>query len=466
MKRTFFRETTISISVMVLIGLIILLIFIEHGLDNDLLEFASFRQQENAASTLLSADALKTLGFWRWGLIDENSSSSNIYTSYPSIGYGLKAILITVGADSIIYSVALGVATILIISICLHLSITFGSIDSSNERHLGKQKLLELGIAPSALLMTNPSLLGMIPEPDWQESFLLLSSIALAMHSIKKYKSATTALIFAFTIYFPAALAALLCKTILALSKTKARQTRRISANFYRRLKYKRRKSKPASSFHAVNIFYCAFLGLIIYFGWRRAAEYLCSVHLLEISGSSLLTRVGIGHPDTSYGGALSLFRIFTPLPNRLLSLQISGLNIERAYSYANQFTLAVSHALIACSSLLAALYAATKPHTLLKSYKGINGLIGTLRFFAICTIPLIFILPQTMSVHFRLTDRLISPLTAIGTCLIARIISDKITTSRLQGQLIYSLATILMCIDQIRYFLTFYFPAESLINR
>ena len=453
-------QLVIAILILSTIGMVLLRIFIDYDLTNRLPEFKSFRQQNLAASSVITPEIWKSLGFWRWGLTESDSPNHAIYTSYPLFSYAAKAALLAAGANNTIASVLLGLATLFCISILLYIAIT-PSIKEAGESGAGK--LLGLGVAPSAILMTNPSLLGIIPEPDWQESFLLFSCLALAIHSIKKYKTSLATLVFAFAIYFPAALSALTCKCIeiFANASLRKKQTPVPDNSHYR----KNIEGCPneAKTGRGLPVAWCALLGACLYYAWRRAAEYSCSLHLLQISGSSLLTRIGLDPNDTNYGGALSLLRIFTPIPNRLTVSPDFSLSIGNFYSYLNQSTLLISHGLISIASILTVLCVLTKASSKVNEYQDFSRVRTVLVFFCICTVPLLFILPQTMSVHFRLTDRLISPLTAIGASLFINITSRRISGSHRQRQLIFSLITTLVCIDQVRYFFAFYFPHSTM---
>jgi len=441
----------VGIALITGVCLLITFIFLKYQLGNQLDYFLAFKQQNLAATTIWESNPLKTIGFWRWG----TEPSESIYTSYPATAYLLKSILAKTLREVDISTIAilLGLSSIYLMSMLMYFAI--------NERPSSSGGL---GVAPAILFATNPSLLAIIPEPDWPESFLVTSLIGLVLWKYNKKITGMIAIIASFTIYFPSALSVLAWR----FSKGALRLFSDIHSPLKRALIRDKPPSGATSEFSlltdAIPIALFAGIGACTYFLWRKLAEAACMLQGLKVTGSQLLTRIGIDPQDAHYGGIFNVLRFLLPIPNRLASPAdlVQLWQPENFYSKLNIASLAVSHLIIALIGISAAFdYLLQKSNNklLMRPEKHLSQFLF---FYGTSAIPLLFLMPQMMSVHFRLTDRLLAPFISVGICIALKDGSNKLAYKRSTAQAFYRFAISLITIEQIRFFFSFYFPVSA----
>jgi len=419
----------------------------------------AYVQQRHAATSLGQYTGANTFGFWKWG-----NKDNAIYTSYPYVAY-LPAAFLTRVFGSQYYeqiSYILGFATVFLIGIAFLVA----TVPIDYDRTVYRRCLLErLGAGPAIVLVTSPSILGLISEPAWVEAYLLLTIGAIAISKLSQKRFPSDILMTTgFLIYFPAALS-VACWSVIQKATALSRfyllreklKNPTLRSNIDKTKKSEVRKKGDIFSRYK-NL-------ALIGFGAYSALRLLAFASLRndwQMSGSSLLMRIGLAPKDTTYGGLLGFLRIAFPLPYRNEFNTTTGLattDLSDLYAKVNTLSLILEHAVLTVVGLTFFLLALHRYSKKLESdrLEGKGFELRFLAFLAVTTIPICLLLPEMIVVHFRDSARFFAPLTAIGVAIAARQICERTMTMQRHHNTAYILALCIVCIDQLRYYFTFY---------
>lgn len=345
-------------------------------------------------------------GFWYWRL--ENDSSSGIYASYPSLAYLPLALLVKLTSNPrLSFAVLSGFSC---------------SLASLSAYVIGRRHVLQRsgnafasvagGLCLSFLIITHPSLLNFLVDPNWEESFVFMSLAGFALSLVAPFV-ATIAFLVAALCCPSAGLAACLFSVVSTYTafrefKSSGFATGGIFRNVLAFLEF-----LPPLSRSLIG----SIMGIFLYLLSRILLLFSGDMYP-GTSGSSLLFRMGLDLQSTNFhGGILSVFRVFLPVSGIPVGISSLDWNSIVAILLLAEFS-ALSVISILCISRVAYAYINGKDCSMAH--------VACLYFFFVGAF-MIVVFPNWSSVHFRLLARLFAPGMSIAIWLLLHRVSSGI---------------------------------------
>lgn len=189
MRNNFNRANLIGLApyaIVIMICIFTVLSIPEHVLDSARLDNASFTRQMRAAYTLLEGKigAQRLLWHWNTSASREEFTSGPIHLSYPSISYFANALMAKVLVDAKRYME--GVKILGCLLLCVYGSVFYQQLSTfyqeiTRPQHQSQLISTTLGLAGSSFLVTNPSFLSFIIEPDFEDGLIFTMFIGILL---------------------------------------------------------------------------------------------------------------------------------------------------------------------------------------------------------------------------------------------------------------------------------------------
>lgn len=354
----------------------------------------TYLRQIEAASSLPLKIFPGVAGFWHWRL--PGDFSSGLYISYPSFAYLPLSLLIQIGLEG---KVAFAITSVIFYS---SISLAAFLLGYNYINKLGSVQLFSIlgGLLLSVMVITQPTILNILTDPNWEDSFVLFSLVGFSIAYANSILAMLSFACAAFTCPSAGLAACLFCAISFSLS------FHGVSRSSCRRLSL---FPLIKSAYSLLDPLLKPLLGSIAGILCYLALRIILASTLGEgasVSGSSLTFRMGLDEESTNYyGGLVSMFRILFPisgLPKGLFDFD------RRSVS---NLLLLFEFALLSLGSLS---YVIRRILCLAKGVKP-NSMQIVLLYFAFITICMVCIFPNWSAVHFRLLARLYAPCMSIS---------------------------------------------------
>ena len=409
----------------------------------------SFVRQMNASFSLAEINPFKFFGFWHWHFLPgEEFTQGPIHLTYPNIGYLPNTFVAYITQDRNLYSLIT-----LLLGFILLLLYTLIVFDLSRRSSLQRKQnertnLLLFGGLTSIILFTNPSFLGIIVQPDFEDCFIFISFVALWLHLSRVSFFASKALFLLAGFSYATGSSVIIFGSLiingLQLVSSRLSPEKNLTENIYSVFRI------PHSNISTLPILF----GVIIYFLTRYIAFTLLSADGYEFTGANYIFRLGLKPDDTFYGGLFSTLKYLVPISSidqikELLSEE--KLSLPVFWSVLNAFLLILEIGLISVLGTFKSIKQLS-----IKSNTFPNELRTVVSYFSVLSIFYIILFPQWSAVHFRHLARLFAPAIAISIGVILFQINQRMTIRR-SSTLSWEVIALswLIIVDQIRFFLT-----------
>jgi len=422
------------------------------SLEHARLENASFVRQMRAAYSLLEGEKILQRLFWHWNTSSnqEEFINSPIHLSYPSVSYFVNALIAKASKDIRGYMDATKLIGFALL--CGYGSVFYQELfnfysKATNPQPKNQAVPLLLGLAGASLLVTNPSFLSLIVEPDFEDGLIFAIFISSFFLGTACPRIAAIFLGLGSAIY-PLAAGAVLAPWILreltCIVRAKATQTIKYTLN-YRLVLADKLDARPV------------LIGFLTYILARATFVFLvvhCSSTTVLLSGSSPYPRMGLDALDSYYGGILGIARFLVPIagiPKHIIPAPALGdVDMEVIWPIVNLLQLALTTFLLSIAGLLVLI----KGYVFggFKKYNLPTPCIAS--YFSILTFSVALILPQWSAVHFRLLARFYAPALSFAlTFLLYKVYCKMHSRHYKAGIAIITALTWLLALEQYAFF-------------
>ena len=304
-------------------------------------------------------------------------------------------------------------------------------------------------------MMVNTGFLTIFINPDWQETFLLLSMLGIYF-SNSKNKLYISKIFFFLAGYanFMYGTSVLIGLIFINFRKTfRIHNKKIININFLRDLFNFPNLENKKKKISLLPIFF----GIILYCISRLILTISVNLNPDQIilSGTDLFQRIGIGDDSTQYGGFLSIFKFLIPIHYSDFYLNIKSiflLDDRPTWETINPILQVFSYFTFSVTGIGYTLFKIIKQ----LRHENKESLSSIIVFFLILSLTSIILFPESNAVHSLFLARMFSPIMSFGLVSFIYDISKKICGEGKEFFLCICLTWIVI-IDCIRFNLTYW---------